>query len=79
MNPEQSVYVQLSQIKTDEDYKKVNKFQFLVNFFLMIISSLKVIRLMTIFKQIASLVQLINNALKDIQAFMILLVMFILV
>jgi hypothetical protein len=45
----------------------------------MIISSLKVVRLMTIFSKIASLVQLIQNALVDIQAFMILLAMFILV
>jgi hypothetical protein len=75
-----SVYVQLSTIEDDKDYHdKLNKFQFLVNFFLMIISSLKVIRLMTIFRKIASLVQLIKNALMDIQAFMILLSLFILV
>ena len=51
----------------------------MVNFLLMISSSIKVIGLTTIFQSIASLVQLISNALKDIQAFMILLAMFILV
>lgn len=62
-----------------KQFANLDRALLVVNFLMLIISSFKIIVLLRMFGSIASLVQLLNNSFRDVRAFLIFLMMFLVV
>lgn len=62
-----------------EQFGTMERICLLVNFAMLIISSFKIIVLLRMFSSIASLVQLLANSFRDVRAFLVFLLLFVLV
>ena len=70
---------QLNAAAQDEEFTAWDNLMLLINLAALIVSSFKILTLLRMYKQIASLIELLSNAFKDIIAFLINFFIFILI